>query len=114
LTSNDAAQRLVRFLATVEAADIWASVDRISPNRRLNPSIAYANPITRRFAQSLMEPKAAHFDLSDLLPPAFGARPDQGMAKILKDYLRGTSNIEAVTRKLQASARVTGDQRPGK
>jgi alpha-glucoside transport system substrate-binding protein len=111
LTNNDAAQRLVRFLATVEAADLWASVDRISPNRRLNPSV-YANPITRRFAQSLIEPEATRFDLSDLLPPAFGANPDQGMAKILKDYLRGAFNIKAVTQRLQASARVTADQRP--
>jgi alpha-glucoside transport system substrate-binding protein len=110
LTTNDAAQQLVHFLATVEAADLWASVGRISPNRRLNPS-AYADPITRRFAESLMKPKATHFDLSDLLPPDFGAHPD-GMAKMLKDYLRGASNIEAVTRKLQASARVTGEQRP--
>jgi alpha-glucoside transport system substrate-binding protein len=110
LTNNHAGQRLVRFLATVEAADVWARTGRISPSRRLNPHV-YVNPTTRRFAQSLIDAKATRFDLSDLLPPAFGASPHQGMAKILKDYLRGTSSIDAVTRKLQASARITGDSR---
>jgi alpha-glucoside transport system substrate-binding protein len=107
LTNNDAAQQLVRFLATVEAADVWASAGRISPNRRLNPHV-YADPITRRLAQSLINAKTIRFDLSDLLPPAFGASPDQGMAKILKDFLRGTSTIKATTQRLQNDARISG------
>jgi alpha-glucoside transport system substrate-binding protein len=103
-TNNDASQQLVHFLATVEAARVWVRSGGVSPNRRLDPR-AYPNLTNRRLARSLIDAKATRFDLSDLVPPAFGATPTQGMAKILQDYLRGALDIDGATHELQAAVR---------
>jgi len=43
------------------------------------------------------------FDLSDLLPPAFGATSTQGMWPLFQRYLKdGPASIGRVTRALQA------------
>lgn len=80
LTNDDDGQRLVRYLASVRAARLWARAAGISPNRRLNPNV-YPDALTRQLAQSLVNAKAIRFDLSDLQPPAFGAMPGQGMTR---------------------------------
>jgi alpha-glucoside transport system substrate-binding protein len=106
LTNNEDGQRLVRFLATVKAARIWARSGGISPNRRLDPR-AYRNPLTRRLARTLTHATVKRFDLSDLQPPAFGATPAQGMRQILRDYLSEADDIRTVTRHLEAAAKAT-------
>lgn len=102
--SNDAARALISFLAKPEAAKPWARAGGfISPNRRLAPS-AYRDRRTRRLAQLLMTAKTLRFDLSDLVPPAFGAKPGQGMWKLFRDYLGQPSKVDAITRQLRSPA----------
>lgn len=97
-------QRLVRYLATVKAAQVWVRAGGISPNRRLTQD-AYRNTTTRRLAHALVHAKQQVFDLADLQPPAFGAASDKGMRKILGDFVSGAADIDRVMRELEAAAK---------
>ena len=103
LTDRDEGQQLVRFLASVEAARILAREGGLSPNRRLDQR-AYANPTRRRLAQSLIDVKTKRFDLSDLQPPALGAKNDEGMPALLRTLLSGGADIATIARKLEVAA----------
>jgi alpha-glucoside transport system substrate-binding protein len=104
LKDTPAGRELIRFLATPEAAEPWAEAGGFtSPNKNLDPA-RYANDINRRSAQSLTEAQTFRFDLSDLVPAAFGATAGQGEWKILQDYVRNPSNVDGITQQLEAAA----------
>ncbi|MCW2622806.1 MAG: carbohydrate transporter substrate-binding protein, partial [Frankiales bacterium] len=73
LRASDAGRALLRFLATDEAARIWAAKGGfLSPNLDLDLG-AYPDAVSRAVARQLLEAgDALHFDLSDLQPAAFG------------------------------------------
>jgi alpha-glucoside transport system substrate-binding protein len=101
---NVAAQALLRYLAKPEAAAPWVRAGGfISPNKALDLSM-YANPTTRGLASKLLTTPIVRFDLSDMQPPAFGARDSQGMWKLLQGFLRHPSDIDGVTARLQKAA----------
>lgn len=103
-TDNPAAQELVKFLATPEAAEIWAALGGFSsPNRNVDPSV-YPDEISRRSAVALAQAEVFRFDLSDLAPAAFGGTTGQGMFKGLQDFLRNPSDIEGTMRYLEQQA----------
>jgi hypothetical protein len=105
LTRRAPAARLMRYLATPQAATPWARIGGfLSPNRSLAPS-AYPDALTRRIAAKLMRAKTVRFDLSDLQPPAFGAVEQQGMWAILQDFLRHPSAIDRTTQRLETAAK---------
>jgi ABC-type glycerol-3-phosphate transport system substrate-binding protein len=83
-----AARALVRYLATPEAAAIWARQGGfLSPNLGLDLTV-YPDPLTRSMARSLLEAgDSFRFDLSDLQPVAFGSTAGQGMIGLLQDLL---------------------------
>jgi alpha-glucoside transport system substrate-binding protein len=98
------AQAFMRYLATPEAAEIWAAeAGSLSANKNLDPSV-YADDITREIATALTEAETFRFDLSDLQPAAFGATAGQGMWKIFTDYLADPSNPQATARQLEQAA----------
>jgi alpha-glucoside transport system substrate-binding protein len=103
-TRDAGARRLMRFLATPEAARIWArSGGFLSPNRRVGGD-AYPDVLARRAARALTHARAVRFDLSDLQPPAFGATEGQGMWSILPDLLRAPASVAGIARRLEAAA----------
>lgn len=64
LTEHPAAERFLAFLATPEAASVWAQRPGFtSPNRNL-PETAYRDDLTRRVAQTVASADI-HVDLSD-------------------------------------------------
>lgn len=88
LSHSPAAQRLIRYLATPDAAAIWVSLGGfISPN--LNVGLdRYADGITRSMALDVLDAGNSFlFDLSDLQPAAFGSTPGQGLFAALRDFL---------------------------
>ncbi|MCC3650835.1 MULTISPECIES: ABC transporter substrate-binding protein [Streptomyces] len=101
----EAAQQLVEFLATPEAAEIWAAEGGfISPNESLEPE-AYRDETTREIAVSLVEAgDAVRFDMSDQAPAAFGGTAGVGEWKLLQDFLRDPSDPKATAAKLEAAA----------
>ncbi|MDQ3570944.1 MAG: extracellular solute-binding protein [Actinomycetota bacterium] len=104
LKDNEASRELIRFLATPEAAEPWAEAGGfISPNRSVDPA-AYPDLTTRQLARALNHPGVVRFDLSDLVPASFGATDDQGMWKILQDWLENPADVDATAAQLEAAA----------
>ncbi|GHB78380.1 sugar ABC transporter substrate-binding protein [Streptomyces viridiviolaceus] len=102
---RDAGMELVRYLASPEAAAVWAGEGGfLSPNRNLKPS-AYGDEVTRATAVSLIEAgEAVRFDMSDQAPAAFGGTKGVGEWKLLQDFLRDPSDPRATADALESAA----------
>jgi alpha-glucoside transport system substrate-binding protein len=104
LKDNDAARRLIQFLATPAAGKPWASAGGfVSPNRNF-PLSAYADADNRRTAKALQRGEAMRFDLSDQQRPTFGATAGTGMWDIFRFFLKHPHAINEVARRLEAAA----------
>ena len=103
LSHAAAGAALLRFLATPEAAEIWAAEGGfVSPNVDVELAV-YPDTVTRSVARRLLEAgEFFRFDLSDLLPAALGGREDGGLRAELRDFLvhrdaaRAAARIEGV------------------
>ncbi len=95
---------LIRYLASPQAAAIWAAQGGfISPNINLDLAV-YPDPITRSIARTLLEAgDNFRFDLSDLQPASFGGTEGKGMRKILQQFLV-TRNVTAAAARLEQAA----------
>jgi ABC-type glycerol-3-phosphate transport system substrate-binding protein len=99
-----AVRAFVRFLATPEAADVWAARGGFSsPNKGVEDS-TYPDDITRTVATALADAQTFRFDMSDLAPAAFGGTPGQGEWKILQDFASNPSDVNGTASKLEAAA----------
>ena len=100
-----ATQALVKYLASAEAAQIWAEKGGFaSPNQNLDPSV-YPDDITRTTASALAEAETFRFDMSDLAPADFGGTPGQGEWKILQDFLRNPDDVQGTAQALESAAK---------
>jgi maltose-binding protein MalE len=98
---NPAARALVRYLATPEAAAIWAKRGGFSsPNKNVDPSV-YPDDITRTTATALANASTFRFDMSDLAPAEFG-----GDAEFtdLQSFLKNPTNVDGTAAKLEKDA----------
>lgn len=103
-SSTPAVRAFVEWLATPEAAEVWAERGGFSsPNRNLDDGV-YPDEITRETASAIAEAETFRFDLSDLAPAAFGGTPGQGMWQILQDFLADPSNVDGTAQALERSA----------
>ena len=104
---NPAARALMEYLATPEAAQIWAERGGFSsPNRNVDTSV-YPDEILRTTASALAEAETFRFDLSDLTPSAFGG---DAMFTILQDFLQNPDDVQGTAQKLeQAAAQAYGE-----
>jgi alpha-glucoside transport system substrate-binding protein len=104
LSNSTAGKRLLRFLATPQAGEIWARGGGfISPNRNV-PLTDYPDAISRQLAARVADAPTVGFGISDQEPPAFGSDPAQGMWAIFQQFLAHPQNIDGITRELQAGA----------
>ncbi|MFI9583569.1 ABC transporter substrate-binding protein [Streptomyces sp. NPDC052236] len=103
--NQKAAHLLLEFMATPEAASVWAGAGGfLSPNKDVKLS-AYADDITRTTAGSLVDAgDSVRFDMSDQAPAAFGGTAGVGEWKLLQDFLRDPSDPKATAAKLEAAA----------
>ena len=99
-----AARALVMYLASPEAATIWAKRGGFSSPNKGVPASAYSDPVTRATATALAQAKIFRFDMSDLAPSAFGGTPAQGEWKILQDFLKNPSDVDGTASKLERAA----------
>jgi len=102
---NEATRAFVSYLATPEAASIWAKRGGFSsPNKKLQTSV-YPDPILRKTAGAISQAKAFAFDMSDLQPAAFGATAGRGLWKQFQDYLQNPSKAKTIQKQMEASAK---------
>ena len=101
---NPATQAFVSYLATPEAATIWAEKGGFaSLNKNLDTSV-YPDAITQATAAPLSEAEVFRFDLSDLQPSAFGGTVGQGLFKEFQDFVQNPSDIDGITQQMEKSA----------
>ncbi|MER5949161.1 ABC transporter substrate-binding protein [Streptomyces sp. NPDC001904] len=102
---SPAAQALVKFLASPDAATIQAKLGGyLSPNKNVDLS-AYPNDVQRTIAKALVDSgDSFRFDMSDQTPQAFGGTPGKGEWKALQDFLANPKDIEGTQRTLEADA----------
>ncbi len=102
-TDDLATQTLIKFLATPEAAEIWAVKGGFtSPNKGVNADV-YPSDILRRSADSLKNAAWFRFDLSDLVPSEFGSTAGTGMRYWLQEFIRN-SDVDKITEELESDA----------
>jgi alpha-glucoside transport system substrate-binding protein len=100
-----ASEALIKYLATPEAAEIWAKRGGFSsPNKNVDPSV-YPDAITRTTATALAQTKTLRFDMFDLQPAAFGGTVGQGEFKDFQDFLKNPSNTTAIAGELERDAK---------
>ncbi|SEG66895.1 carbohydrate ABC transporter substrate-binding protein, CUT1 family [Thermomonospora echinospora] len=99
------ARELLKFIATTEAARIWAEQGGyISPNKSLDLA-AYPDEVQRRIAKAVIDAgDDFRFDMSDLAPAAFGGTKGAGEWKILQDFLADPSDVDGTAAKLEQAA----------
>ncbi|HET7243407.1 MAG TPA: ABC transporter substrate-binding protein [Streptosporangiaceae bacterium] len=100
-----AGEALIRFLASPQAAAIWAARGGfVSPNTSLGLS-AYPDGISRPVARSLLEAGGNfRFSLSDLTPDGFGGTEGRGMRGILQQFL-ARRDVRGTAARLEQAAR---------
>ncbi|GAA0932241.1 ABC transporter substrate-binding protein [Streptomyces thermoalcalitolerans] len=105
LKDSRAAQALVAFLASPDAATIQARLGGyLSPNRNV-PDSAYPNEVQRTIARALIDSgDDFRFDMSDQAPPAFGGTPGKGEWKALQDFLKNPGDVAGTQAKLEKDA----------
>jgi alpha-glucoside transport system substrate-binding protein len=111
LTNNKAGTKLIQFLATPDAAEVWAREGGfLSPNKSLDPSV-YPDDVTRNWARALTQDRTWRFDLSDVQPSGFGVT--EGMWQLFRDFLRNPTDVDGVAEKLEEKARAVWGPSPG-
>ena len=105
LKDGKGAQALLTFLASTDAAEIWAAQGGIlSPNKEMDQS-KYKDDVTRQIAKALIDAgDDFRFDMSDQAPAAFGGTQGTGEWKDLQDFLRNPKDIAGTQQKLEADA----------
>jgi alpha-glucoside transport system substrate-binding protein len=105
LKDNKAAQALLTFLASTDAAKIWAQQGGfVSPNKNLDAA-AYPDDVQRDIAKALIAAgDDFRFDMSDAMPQSFGGTPGKGEWKDLQDFLKNPKDIAGAQQQLEADA----------
>jgi multiple sugar transport system substrate-binding protein/alpha-glucoside transport system substrate-binding protein len=105
LKDSKGAQALLTYVASTDAAKIWASGGGyLSPNKSL-PFSAYPDAVGRSIAQSLIASgDDFRFDMSDQAPAAFGGTKGEGEWKDLQDFLSKPSDVAGAQAKLESDA----------
>ncbi|MFJ9540800.1 ABC transporter substrate-binding protein [Streptomyces sp. NPDC101225] len=103
--NSKAGMKLLEYLATPEAAAVWAKAGGfLSPNKKLDLG-AYGDDVTRATAKSLVGAgDSVRFDMSDQAPAAFGGTKGAGEWKLLQDFLRDPSDPKRTAAQLETAA----------
>ena len=72
-----------------------------SPNKNVDPEV-YPDPITKKTATDLANAEVFRFDMSDLMPGAFGS---DALFTLLQDFLKNPDDVAGIQKKLEAAAK---------
>ena len=105
MNDSEAGRAFVEYLATPEAATIWAKLGGfISPNRNV-PLKSYNDKITRTIAKQVIDAgDDLRFDMSDLQPAAFGATVGAGLWKEFQDFLQNPTDVDGTAAAMESAA----------
>jgi alpha-glucoside transport system substrate-binding protein len=101
---SPASEALVKYLASPEAAEIWAKKGGFATlNKNVDPSV-YPDEITKTTAGALAQAETFRFDLSDLQPAEFGGTVGQGLFKLFQDFLKNPKNVDGIAKQMEDAA----------
>jgi len=104
LKDNPVAQAFIEYLATPEAAQIWAERGGFSsPNRQLDAGV-YPDAIQQATAGAIGEAEVFRFDLSDVQPSAFGGTVGQGLFKLFQDFVQNPDDVDGIAQQMEDAA----------
>jgi alpha-glucoside transport system substrate-binding protein len=92
-TDNERVAEFIRFLASPEANEIWATAERgpvISPNRGV-PLDVYGGGLKQKEAESVVNAEVLVFDGSDMAPPEVGG---DAMFSGLQGFIDNPEDVE--------------------
>ena len=101
---SPAAQALIEYLATPEAAEIWAKRGGFSSANKNVDENAYEDPLLRKTAIAIGDAETFRFDMSDLQPAVFGATVGQGLWKEFQDFLKSPDDVDGATQAMERAA----------
>lgn len=103
LTDSEEAQELISFLASPEAAEVWAGRGGFtSPNQAVDTSV-YPDEVSQRIAEAVVSAEIFRFDMSDLQPAAFGATAGRGMWLRFQEFAQ-SGDAQAAAKALEQDA----------
>ena len=101
---NPAIETFVKYLASSQAAEVWAKQGGFGTGNKNVPASIYPDPITRATEAPIGQAKDVVFDMSDEQPPSFGATAGQGEWGLFQDFLKNPSDVSGIQKKLEAAA----------
>jgi alpha-glucoside transport system substrate-binding protein len=102
--NNEDVAKLIEYLSTPEAGEIWVSTGAIaSPNEGV-PDSAYPNELVTKEAQQIQEAETFLFDGSDLLPGTLG----QNFGTLLQQVIKTPDNMDSLLDDYQSQAEQAG------
>jgi len=101
---NPAIEAFVKYLATPQAAEIWAEQGGFGTGNKNVPASIYPDPITKAAEAPLLTAKSVVFDMSDEQPPAFGSTAGQGEWGLFQKFLANPSNVTSIQQQLESAA----------
>jgi alpha-glucoside transport system substrate-binding protein len=102
---SPAIRAFVRYLASPQAAAIWAHAGGFGTGNHNMKASVYPDAITRATEAPLLTAKSVVFDMSDLQPPAFGSTAGQGEWGLFQKFLQNPSDIKGIQQQLEAAAK---------
>ncbi len=99
-----AVEAFMKYLATPQAAEIWAKLGGFGTGNKNVPASVYPDAITRETEAPISTAKAAVFDMSDQQPASFGATTGQGEWGLFQQFLQNPKDISGIQQKLESAA----------
>jgi hypothetical protein len=101
---SPAAQALIKYMASTDAAEIWAKRGGFATLNKNLDSGVYPDAITQTTAGAIGEAEVFRFDLSDLQPAAFGGTVGQGLFKLFQDFLKNPDDVDGIAKQMETAA----------
>jgi ABC-type glycerol-3-phosphate transport system substrate-binding protein len=105
LTDNTAGAELIKYLASPEAAEIWAAKGGYnSANKKMDTS-KFPDAVSNATAKALANAQVVKFDMSDQAPAAFGATTGSGEWADLQAWLKNPNDFDTAQKQLEKDAK---------
>ena len=101
---NPAIEAFVKYLATPQAAEVWAKQGGFGTGNKNVPGSVYPDAITRLSEVPIKTAKSVVFDMSDEQPPSFGATAGQGEWGLFQNFLKNPKDISGIQKQLESAA----------
>jgi alpha-glucoside transport system substrate-binding protein len=102
--NNEDVAKLLEYLATPEAGEIWVSTGAIASPNEAVPESAYPNELVTKEAAQIKEAETFLFDGSDLLPGTLG----QNFGTLLQNIIKTPDDMDSLLDRYQSEAEQAG------